>query len=63
VFRTRRTGDVLTVETRDERGWRVLLVGADDTEGVEGADSVEQTRLGVLIGAAAGASVVTARWS
>ncbi|MCW2873681.1 alpha-xylosidase [Actinacidiphila oryziradicis] len=63
VFRTRRTRDVLTVETRGEQGWRVLLVGADDTEGVKGADSVERTPLGVLITAAAGASVVTARWS
>jgi alpha-D-xyloside xylohydrolase len=61
VFRTRRTGDVVTVEAENATSWRVLLVGADVVDGVEGAVAVERTPLGVLI--EAGSSVVTARWS
>ncbi|MDX6350162.1 MAG: alpha-D-xyloside xylohydrolase, partial [Streptomyces sp.] len=61
VFRTRRTGDVVTVEAENATSWRVLLVGADVVDGVEGAAAVERTPLGVLI--EAGSSVVTARWS
>ncbi|MFE2432351.1 alpha-xylosidase [Streptomyces sp. NPDC059373] len=61
VFRTRRTGDVVTVEAENATSWCVLLVGADVVDGVEGAAAVERTPLGVLIEASS--SVVTARWS
>jgi alpha-D-xyloside xylohydrolase len=60
LFRTSRTGDVVTVEAENATSWRVLLVGADVVDGVEGA-AAERTPLGVLI--EAGSSVVTARWS
>ncbi|MFF7676863.1 alpha-xylosidase [Actinacidiphila glaucinigra] len=67
VFRVGRTGDTVTVEALGERPpagpWSVLLVGADVTDGVEGAVSAERTGLGVLLTCAAGTGRVTARWS
>ncbi|MEU1619812.1 alpha-xylosidase [Streptomyces sp. NPDC005722] len=67
VFRVGRTGDTVTVEAVGEHPpaapWHVLLVGAQDTDGVEGAASAERTGLGVLLTCAAGTGRVSARWS
>jgi alpha-D-xyloside xylohydrolase len=67
VFRVRRTGDTVEVEAQGERPpaspWNVLLVGARDIDGAEGAASVERTALGVLLACDAGTGRVSARWS
>ncbi|MEY9844113.1 alpha-D-xyloside xylohydrolase [Streptacidiphilus sp. BW17] len=72
TFRTRCEGDTLTVETEDATSpWRVLLVGASDTQGATGADAAQLTPLGVLLhcdtpkasGAGNSVRAVTGRWS
>ena len=66
VFRTRRTGGVLTVEAGEApaRPWQVLLVGATDTGGVTGATAEAVSGpAGVLLRVPAGTGEVTARWS